>query len=357
MLTSLLLGAALAAPGAPIPKDSDPAPAGPAPWMLYLKADDAGRAQVLMYKNQKVTQSRQITETVDGKPVTKIVQEQVERTVATYVVLDSVNPKFTSAQGTALTSESVMKRAKDGVVLFISADGKPVSKSWLRAIDPEAVIVTAEGLVGPIAPRPTVQVPTAAPRLVLLGTGADGKVQVAYNPAAVGNNGDGQFLGRGNRMVFLGNVNGAVQPIFLGDSDGFNPIPNPVSTDAPIKSLEDTKFDAYDLNGKMVAKADALKRLKAGGLVLIAGDTRVPDASYLKMFRGDLLVLVSPELLNVPTGAKATAGAAPAAVLPAAQLLVRPAVIRAVPLRVQPVQDLPAPAPKPVAPAPVEKKG
>ena len=109
-----------------------------------------------------------------------------------------------------------------------------------------------------------------------------------------------------------------------------------------------------------MSKDDTLKRLKAGGLVLIAGDSRVPDASYLKMFRGDLLVLISPELLNVPTGIKSKAagdlivqpGIAPA---PAPALLVRPAVIQAAPFRVQVQPLIVAPAPpaeKPVAPAP-----
>src|SRR5439155_19942043 len=128
MLTSLVLGAALAAPGAPIPQDTDPAPTSPAPWVLYLKTDDASRAQVMVYKNQKVAQNRQVTETVDGKVVTKVIQEQVERIVATYVQLENVNPKFTTVQGTTLTSAAVLKRAKDGLVVLVSADGKAVSK-------------------------------------------------------------------------------------------------------------------------------------------------------------------------------------------------------------------------------------
>lgn len=361
MLTSLVLGAALAAPGAPVPRDTEPAPTGPAPWVLYLKADDAGRAQVMVYKNQKVTQSRSVIETVDGKPTTKIVQEEVERMVASYVALDTINPKFTTAQGATLTTDSVMKRAKTGFVVLVSADGKPVSKSWLRTIDPEAVIATADGLVSPVAPRAITIVPTAAPRLVLLGTGTNGKVQIAYNAAGGGNNGygGGQFIG-GNRVVFINNGNG-MQQVFLGDDGGYysNPNATPVNAEAPVKSLEDAKFEAYDLNGKTVAKADALKRLKAGGFVLIAGDNRVPDASYLKLFRGDLLVLVSPELLNVPTGIKGVAKpavgqpallpAAPApAVAPAKPLLLKPAVIRVAPLRVQPLKEVPAP--------PAEKK-
>lgn len=353
MLTSMLLGAALAAPGAPIPKDADPAPTGPAPWVLYLKSDASGRAQVLVYKNQKVTQGRQVTETVDGKVVTKIVQETVDRMIASYVLLDSTNPKLTTPSGTNLTLDTVMKRAKDGIVVFVSADGKPVAKSWLRTIDPEAVIVTAEGLVSPMAPRAIVAVPTTAPRLVLLGTDKDGKVQIAYNPAAGGVN-NGMNFANGGRVMFMNNGNG-VQQIFLGDDGSYSPNQTPVNAEAPIKSLEEIKFEAYDLDGKAVSKDNALKRLKAGGYVLISGDNRVPDASYLKVFRGELLVLVSNELLNVPTGIKGKGGALGGVVQPALMIVaparavrVRPLVIQAIPLQVQPVKELPvAPAPKP----------
>ena len=352
MFTSLLLGAALAAPGAPIPKDAAPAPTGPAPWVLYLKADDTGRTQILVYKNQKVTQNRQVTETVDGKPVTKIVQETVDRILPNYVALDATNPKFITAGGTTLTLDTVMKRAKDGLVVLVSADGKPVEKSWLRTVDPETLIISAEGLASQSAPRATVAVPTAAPRLVLLGIDKDGKVQIAYNPGSSNNNnGNMQFARGGGRVVFMNNGGGA-QQIFLPD-DG-NYVQNPVSAEAPVKSLEDIKFEAYDLNGKTVAKDAAMKRLKAGGFVLIAGDSRIPDASYLKLFRGDLLVLVSSELLNVPTGLKGKAGvivapvALPVQAIQFKAALVRPAVIQAVPLRVQPLKEAPvAPAPKP----------
>ena len=200
--------------------------------------------------------------------------------------------------------------------------------------------------------------PTSAPRLVLLTTGTNGKVQIAYNPSADTNNGyygDMQFGGR-QRVVFFNNGNG-MQPMFLGDDGSYNPNPPAVNGDAPVKSLEDTRFEAYDLNGKTVSKEAALKRLKAGGFVLISGDSRVPDASYLKQFRGDLLVLVSPELLNLPTGIKLKPGTpaiAAGAIAPAVRVM--RAAPFAVPLKLQPVQELPvAPAPA-VKPTPAAKK-
>ena len=57
----------------------------------------------------------------------------------------------------------------------------------------------------------------------------------------------------------------------------------------------------YDLTGKSVSRAEALKRLKNGGFVLISGDHRLPDDAYLGAFKGDLLVLASPDLV-LPQG-------------------------------------------------------
>jgi len=348
MMTSLLLGAALAAPGAPVPAGADPAPTGPAPWVIYLKADENVRPQIMVTRMQKVTQTRNVTEIVDGKPVAKMVTEQVDRLLTTYVQLDTVNAKFATAEGTTLTAANVLKKIKDGAVLLVSADAKPVSKSWLRVIEPEAIIVTSESLISETAPRSYYQVPSAAPRLVLFTTDMQGKVQAPYNPGATNNGG---AYGRGGRVVMMGNG----QQMFIDESGYYSPNPTPSGSEAPIKPLEKVEFDAYDLSGKAVPKADALKRLNAGGYALVAGESRVPDESYLKQFRGDLLVLVSAELVNVPTG-KSKPGTAPVVrPLPA---VIRPAIAPA--LKVAPLKVAPAPAvekeeaPKP-APAPAKK--
>jgi hypothetical protein len=54
------------------------------------------------------------------------------------------------------------------------------------------------------------------------------------------------------------------------------------------------------VTGKLIPRREALTRLKAGGLTLVAGDNRFPDADYLKAFREDLIVIVTPELVFQP---------------------------------------------------------
>jgi hypothetical protein len=96
---------------------------------------------------------------------------------------------------------------------------------------------------------------------------------------------------------------GGLQQVIVQEDTGFAPPrPGAPTGAAPTKPLEEVKFEAYDLTGKVVPKAEAVKRLKAGGLVLVAGDNRLPAEEYRKRFQGDLLVLVSAELVGVPTG-------------------------------------------------------
>jgi hypothetical protein len=49
--------------------------------------------------------------------------------------------------------------------------------------------------------------------------------------------------------------------------------------------------------GKEVSKEDALKKLAKGGVVVISTDGKKVSPAYLKVFKDDVLVLMSPDLL------------------------------------------------------------
>lgn len=352
MLTSLVFGAALAAPAAPVPRDTDPAPAGPPPWVVHLKADAGGQVVLVTYATQTVKVTHTVVTVENGKQVMKQVQQDVTQKTAAHHLFNDLHATVAAADGTPVTTAEVVKRAKDGVVVLVSADGKPVEKAWLRALDPDALVVTAAALAGSTGPpAQTVRTVAPAPRLARLGTDAAGKVQVAYNLNVVngGNGLGGDFAFVQQRGMFVNN--GLQVQQILPLVDGPLPAgPADAAGAAPTKPLADVAFDAYDSTGKRVPRGDALERLKAGGLVLIAGDNRVPDAAYLEPFRGDLLVLVSPELLNVPTRAKAgvrrdVVPPAPVQLAPAVQPVAVPArVVPGAVLRARPVRILPAPA-------------
>jgi hypothetical protein len=368
MCPSLVLSAALLAPAAPVPRDAAPGTTGPAPRVLVLKADAGGAVRVVGTVPTKVTVTNThfVIETVveNGKQVQRQVQKQVEQDVVTsqYMnkALSEFNGKFSTAAGAPLTPDEATSRIKNGATVLASADGKPVAGAWLRAVDSDTVVMVAEGLshVQPQwggAPLAT----TPAPRLAMLGTDDSGKVVAACTSSPISAGGQVYYddlmlegrggLGRGRMMR---NFDG-------GDYSYYNP--NQVAAKVLVKPLADVKFDAYDLTGKLVSKADVFNRLAAGGLVLAAGDNRLPDEAYLKAFREDVLVLVGPELVLpvVPVdqtkkkeAAKDETKAQPAPAAPALAPVARPAIAikgRAVAVPV-------APAVEKVEEKPAEKK-
>lgn len=336
MNASLVLSAALLAPTAPVPRDAAPDTPGPAPRVLALKADNSGAVRVVATVPTKVTVTNThfVLENAveNGKAVQRQVPKQVEQDVVTShyfnKTLAEFNGKFTTADGSPLTLEEATSRVKNGATVLASSDGKPIAPAWLRAVGPDTVVMVAEGLSHAQmqwggAPLPT----TPAPRLAVYGTDAGGKVIAACTSQPLGANtgiyyGDAMFEGG---RAFRGGIRA-----------NYGYFPQGETATVVHKPLADVQFDAYDVSGKRVSNADALKRLAAGGMVLVAGDNRPPDETYLKAFKDDVLVLVGPELvLPVPPvdqtkkkdAAKDGPKAQPAAPAAPPAPAVRPAVI------------------------------
>jgi hypothetical protein len=363
MISSLLLAASITAPGAPIPKDSQPNPSGPAPRILAVKASEDGGITIIatVYEKRKIQQQFFVVE--NGKQVLK--QQETEIMTQTYIQkgFSDFGSKFTMADGSSLTSEQAIKKVKDGATILITADGKPIDPGWLKVVGTDTVVmVTGELAQAHFQYGHSALPSTPNPRLVLLGTDEKGNVRIPVNPNGANNQFDeyGNFQ---NGRVFRGGPGGRVvmangMPVV---ADGSDTTTKPAGQDGK-KTLEDICFDAYDLKGKLIPKADALKRLRAGGLVLFAGDNRFPDSEYLKAFREDMMVLVSAEFIfppGSPNPYDAPAKlAAPAAVKPAPPLPGVPGAI-AVPAAAVPavqvqVQLVPA-VPNPKVAPPVEK--
>jgi hypothetical protein len=350
MLPSLLVAAAVTAPAAPVPADAVPNPTGPAPRILAVQPDATGAVWITAHVYEKRTFQQQIMTVENGKQVMK--QREVEQVVGNFVrkSIGDFGGKFQTADGLPLTTEQVVRRVKDGATVLISADGKPVSPSWLRSVASDTVIMLTDELgkayfqFGNSPFLPT----TASPRLVMLGTDETGNVRLPVNPNAQQVQGyySGEFNGRMRGRV--------VQPINAVDVDTV-PAPKPAGPDGK-KTLEDIRFIAHDITGKIVPHAEAMARLKAGGLVLLAGDNRFPDPQYLHPFRNqdDLLIIVSHELVfpagvanpyDVSPASQPTPKAeapveapilpAPPIVRPLPRPIMRPGVVRQVPANPQ----------------------
>lgn len=305
MLPALLLAATVTASGAPVPSDTPPNPSGPAPRILAVKANAAGIVQVSAIVYEKRKMQTQYVDMENGKQVLK--QREQEVTTSTYLMknLEDFGGKFSAADGTSLTAEQAVKRAKGGATVLVPADGKAIAACWLWAVAPDAVILHTEELIHAHFQYGQPYLPATAPLgLVLLSPDAKGSVRVAVNPLAGNSNAADDFggfngpvrviRGVGGRMVI---VNGNFVTM---ENDGETLPDLKLAGPDGKKPFADMVFDAYDLTGKLVPRTAALKRLKSGGMVLFAGDNRFPDPAYLKVFHEDLLVVVSPELLFAP---------------------------------------------------------
>jgi len=291
MYPSLVLSAALLTPAAPIPRDTVPSTPGPAPQVLALKADATGTVRVIGSIPMKVTITNTYFIIENNQQVQKHVEQDIVTSQYFNKTLSDCNGKFTTADGTPLTLDEANNRVKNGATVLVSSDGKPIAKAWLRAATPDTVVMVADGFSHAQPqwggnPLPT----TPAPRLAMLGTDTNGKlIAPCTSQPLVTDHGVyyGQFEGR---AAFKGGAR--IRNIDYGYYN-----PQPTNATVVLKPLSDVKFDAYALTGKLISRTEVLKRLAAGGMVLVAGDNRFPDENYLQGFREDMIVLVGPELV------------------------------------------------------------
>src|SRR5205823_867998 len=122
-------------PAAPVPRDTVPPPAGPAPKVVVLRADAGGAVAV----EGRIVESRPVIQKVttleNGQPVAKDVPRDVPRTITVRKALADLAGELSTAGGVKLTPEEAARRVKDGSAVLVSADGKPVAAAWLRAAD------------------------------------------------------------------------------------------------------------------------------------------------------------------------------------------------------------------------------
>jgi hypothetical protein len=213
----------------------------------------------------------------------------------------------------------------------------------------------AAALLSPSAPLPK-DIATAgpAPRVLELKPNSDGKITLTVLRQT-----------KEKRPVAVGRP--AIAPVPPQPAGGNAVAEREVTVSRyvtiELADLKDLKVTTA--GGKTVDAKDAIKQLEKGGVVVTSTDGKPVDSGFLKIFREDTLVLVSPDLITIQatSGTPSTGGVIRPGVLPRPL----PAVIPPGGIQVQPlpgvlpggaveIQILPAqPVPAPEKPA-VEKK-
>ena len=311
MLPSLALSAALLAPAAPMPRDATPTPSGPPPQVIYFSNSTAPglrianapnpppvparKISLITYATKKVEVQQAVVKIVNGKQQIERVKREVDQRVPTVKTLGERREVFTTSDRSTITAEEAHRRFANGAVALISMDGKPVDAGWLRVMDRDVISIHSPEITSPVSTGYNRVVRTPAPRLAYLVPDADGTIRVAANAIAPN-------PGLPNNVIIAGNGN--AQIVLQANINGV-----PVNANAPIAGqtgektpLDQISFEAYTANGDSVTKDEALRRLKAGGIVAIAGSNQKPDEAYLKAFTPNLLVLVAAELVVPASG-------------------------------------------------------
>jgi hypothetical protein len=183
MLTSFVLSMALAAP---VPAPAPPTASGPAPRMLELKASPDGKVTITAYRTEMV--KVQVVQIVAGGG-TETVTREVPVTKPTVVGLGEVKElKVNTADGKKVEVADAVAKLKEGGVVVVSADGKPVSPNFLKALKDDVLVLSAPELVAPQPIAPPIGLPAggglAPARPIAVPPGGGVQIQVLPAPVA-----------------------------------------------------------------------------------------------------------------------------------------------------------------------------
>ncbi|MBM3983754.1 MAG: hypothetical protein FJ304_26500 [Planctomycetes bacterium] len=142
-----------------------------------------------------------------------------------------------------------------------------------------------------------------------------------------------------------------MQKIVIGQGGAVNPnggAPAVITREVPVtkhatvelSEVKDLKVTTAD--GKKLEVADAVAKLKAGGVVVVSADGKPVSPMHLKLFKDDVLVFASPELQPAQLN-----GYMPGKPLPGGGII-RPRP----PIQIQPLPGNVVPLPAPIQPVP-----
>jgi hypothetical protein len=181
-----------------------------------------------------------------------------------------------------------------------------------------------------------------------------------------------------NGKIMVTVIRTEMQKIVIGQGNAVNPnggAPAVITREVPVtkhatvdlSEVKDLKITTAD--GKKLDVADAVAKLKTGGVVVVSADGKPVSPMHLKLFKDDVLVFASPELLPAQiNGLFPGKPLPPGGIRPRPPIQIQPLPGNVVPLPAQPIpgiqiqpgviqiEVLPAlPVPQP-APAPAPEK-
>jgi len=119
------------------------APKGAPPTLKVVASIDKEKGQIVYIETivRLVPVQRAIVETVNGQAVKKVVTEYVSEYVQEMRVTQIANSRVITPDGKQMPIDEVWKRLAKGTVIAISGDGNQPAQAYLRALNPEILII------------------------------------------------------------------------------------------------------------------------------------------------------------------------------------------------------------------------
>lgn len=144
MFANIACALALISPGAPVPKDTPKtAVAGVAPRILELKPNNEGKIVVQVRRMEPLKAI-----VGNGAIPAKALPERMVARVSTVELSEVKDLKVMTAGGKSLELKEAMEKIKDGAIVVMTSDGKPVDVSFLRVFKDDTLVFTSPELIG-----------------------------------------------------------------------------------------------------------------------------------------------------------------------------------------------------------------
>lgn len=181
----------VAAPVPPPPPNVTPAPTGPAPVLVFLRADANGKVMVQVTQEEMIEEAPRIDPVPPGAPPPS--RAAIRRPVLRSKTVELGQVKdltIKTVDGRNVSVEEAIKRLEKGEVVLIAPAGQPISPAYLKVFKDDTLILSSPELIGVggttipnrIQPRP-VQIQPVAPPPVVLPAQPGGVIQIQIGPA------------------------------------------------------------------------------------------------------------------------------------------------------------------------------
>ena len=150
MFAPIVLGFALLAPSAPVPKDVSPV--GPAPIVVELKPNSEGKVLVTVRREEK----RKVPVAQGGavNPNNPVLEREITSIRTMQIELGDVKDlQVTTAAGKAFDAKDAIAKIKDGAIVVLTTDGKKVDPNYLRVFKDDTLVLVSPEFVGAARPN------------------------------------------------------------------------------------------------------------------------------------------------------------------------------------------------------------